>query len=81
VQSILGFCSGEHLGVFVVVMCCSCFEFGSVWRSVDPFGDLGGFLAKTSLPGVFHQPDRCWLVDSRLVFRCILGSVRLEVGS
>jgi hypothetical protein len=25
----LGFCSGEHLSGFIVVPCCSCFEFGS----------------------------------------------------
>jgi hypothetical protein len=37
------FCSGEHLDVFAVVMCCSCFEFGSVWRSVGLIGDLGAF--------------------------------------
>jgi hypothetical protein len=39
----VGFCSGERLGVFAVVQCCSCFEFGSVWRSVGLFGDLGAF--------------------------------------
>jgi hypothetical protein len=37
------FCSGERLGVFAIVLCCSCFEFGSVWRSVGLFGDLGAF--------------------------------------
>jgi hypothetical protein len=36
-----GFCSGERLGVFAVVLCCRCFEFGSVWRSVGLCGDLG----------------------------------------
>jgi hypothetical protein len=37
----LGFCSGEHLGVFAVVPYCCCFEFGSVWSSVGLFGVLG----------------------------------------
>jgi hypothetical protein len=41
VQPLLGFCSGERLGVFVVVLCSSSFEFGSVWRSVGFFGVLG----------------------------------------
>jgi hypothetical protein len=36
-----GFCSGERLGEFAVVLCWGCFEFGSVWRSVDLFGALG----------------------------------------
>jgi hypothetical protein len=27
----LGFCSGERLGVFAVVLCCCCCEFGSVY--------------------------------------------------
>jgi hypothetical protein len=39
----VGFCSGERLGVFAVVLCCSCFEFGSVWRSVGLFFALGAF--------------------------------------
>jgi hypothetical protein len=38
-----GFCSGERLGVYAVVLCCCCFEFGSVWRSLGLFGDLGAF--------------------------------------
>jgi hypothetical protein len=29
--------------VFVVDLCCYCFEFGSVWWSVDLFGALGAF--------------------------------------
>jgi hypothetical protein len=41
VQPLLGFCSGERLSVFAVVLCCSCFEFGSVWSSVGLFGVLG----------------------------------------
>jgi hypothetical protein len=41
VQPLLGFCSGERLGVFAVVLCCSCSEFGSVWSSVGLFGVLG----------------------------------------
>jgi hypothetical protein len=43
VQPLVGFCSGERLGEFVVVLCWGCFEFGSVWRSVGLFGDLGAF--------------------------------------
>jgi hypothetical protein len=39
----VGFFSGERLGVFAVGLCCSCFEFGSVWRSVGLFGALGAF--------------------------------------
>jgi hypothetical protein len=39
----VGFCSGEHLGVFVVVLWCCCFEFGSVWWSVGLFAALGAF--------------------------------------
>jgi hypothetical protein len=34
---------GEHLVVFAVVLSSSCFEFGSVWRSVGLFGALGAF--------------------------------------
>jgi hypothetical protein len=37
----LGFCLGERLGVFTVVQCCSCFEFGLVWSLVGLFGVLG----------------------------------------
>jgi hypothetical protein len=37
----LGIFSGEHLGVFSVVSCVCCFEFGSVWSSVGLFGVLG----------------------------------------
>jgi hypothetical protein len=40
-QPLVGFCSGEHLGEFAIVLCWGCFEFGSVWRSVGLFGDLG----------------------------------------
>jgi hypothetical protein len=39
----VGFCSGERLGVFAVVLCWGCFEFGPVWRLVGLFGDLGAF--------------------------------------
>jgi hypothetical protein len=46
----VGFCSGERLGVFAVVLCCCCFEFGSVWRSVGLFGDLGAFRLGPVLP-------------------------------
>jgi hypothetical protein len=35
-------------------------------RQVSPAG--------TGLTGGAHRSDRCWSVDSRLVFRCILGS-------
>jgi hypothetical protein len=35
------FCPGERLVVFAVVLCWSCFEFGSVRRSVGLFGVLG----------------------------------------
>jgi hypothetical protein len=42
-------------------------------RQVSPAG--------TGLTGGAHRSDRCWSVDSRLLFRCVLGSVRLEVGS
>jgi hypothetical protein len=31
------------LGVFAVVLCWGCFEFGSVWMSVGLFGALGAF--------------------------------------
>jgi hypothetical protein len=27
----------------LLFLCCNCFEFGSVWRSVGLFGDLGAF--------------------------------------
>jgi hypothetical protein len=50
VQPLVGFCSGERLGVFAVVLCCSCFEFGSVWRSVGLFGDLGAFRLRPVWP-------------------------------
>jgi hypothetical protein len=49
----VGFCSGERLGVFAVVLCCSCFEFGSVWRSVGRFGDLGAFWLRPVSPVCF----------------------------
>jgi hypothetical protein len=41
VQPLVGFCSGEHLGVFVVLLCWGCFQFGLVWRSVGLWGLLG----------------------------------------
>jgi hypothetical protein len=37
----VGFALGERLGEFVVVPCCYCFEFGSVWSSVGLFGGFG----------------------------------------
>jgi hypothetical protein len=37
----LGFCLGYRLGVFSVVPCGYCFEFGSVRSSVGLFGVLG----------------------------------------
>jgi hypothetical protein len=37
---LLGFCSGERLGVFAVVPCGCCFEFGLVWSLVGLFGVL-----------------------------------------
>jgi hypothetical protein len=40
-ESLVGFVSGERLGVLAVVLCCCCFEFGSVWSSVVLFGVLG----------------------------------------
>jgi hypothetical protein len=40
-ESLVGFASGERLGVFAVVLCCRCFEFGSVWSSVGLIGALG----------------------------------------
>jgi hypothetical protein len=66
------FCSGE-----VVVLCWSCFEFGSVWRSVGLFGDLGAF-----------RSDRCnpwWVFCSGevvvLCWSCFeFGSVWRSVG-
>jgi hypothetical protein len=39
--SLVGFASSERLGVFAVVPCCCCFEFGSIWSSVGLFGVLG----------------------------------------
>jgi hypothetical protein len=36
-----GFASGERLGEFVVVPCCCCFEFESVWSSVGLFVGFG----------------------------------------
>jgi hypothetical protein len=49
-QPLVGFFSGELLGVLAVVLCCSCFEFGSVWRSVVLFGDLGAFRLRPVWP-------------------------------
>jgi hypothetical protein len=43
----VGFCSGERLGVFVVVPCHCCFEFGLVWWSVGLFGALGDFRLRS----------------------------------
>jgi hypothetical protein len=44
------FCSGERLGEFAVVLCWGYFEFGSVWRSVGLFGDLGAFKLRPVRP-------------------------------
>jgi hypothetical protein len=38
-------------------------------------------LAGTGLTGGAHRSDRCLSVVLRLVFGCVLGSVRLEGGS
>jgi hypothetical protein len=35
------FCSGERLGEFPIVLCCRCFEFGSVWSSGGQVGRFG----------------------------------------
>jgi hypothetical protein len=43
VRTPIKFCLGERLGEFVVVPCCCCFEFGSVWNSVGQFGRFGVF--------------------------------------
>jgi hypothetical protein len=40
-KGLIGFASGECLGEFSVVMCCCCFEFGSIWSSVGLFGGFG----------------------------------------
>jgi hypothetical protein len=39
-QTLVGFSSSERLGEFTVVLCCCCFVFGLVWRSVGLFGVL-----------------------------------------
>jgi hypothetical protein len=52
------FCSGERLGEFTIVLCCCCFEFGSVWSSVGLFGRFGVSWL-TGLTGEQHQPGRC----------------------
>jgi hypothetical protein len=45
---------------------------------VKPFcGSLQLSPAGTGLTGGAHRSDRCWSVDSRLVFHCVLGCVRL----
>jgi hypothetical protein len=41
VQTLVEFCSGEHLGEFAVVLCCCYFEFGSDWGLVGLFGRFG----------------------------------------
>jgi hypothetical protein len=62
----VGFCSGERLGVFAVVLCCDYFEFGSVWWSVGLFGALGAFrlpsvgpVCLTGLTGVELLSGSC----------------------
>jgi hypothetical protein len=35
------FALGECLAEFVVVLCCYCFAFGSVWSSVGMFSGVG----------------------------------------
>jgi hypothetical protein len=37
--------------------------------------------AGTGLTGGAHRPDRCRSVRLELVFHCVLGSVKLVVGS
>jgi hypothetical protein len=37
------FALGERIREFSVVLCCSYFEFGSVWSSVGLFGGFLGF--------------------------------------
>jgi hypothetical protein len=37
----MGFASGERLGVFPIVPCCCCFEFGQFWSMVGLFGGFG----------------------------------------
>jgi hypothetical protein len=34
-------CLGERHGEFLAILCCRCFEFGSVWSSVGLFGGFG----------------------------------------
>jgi hypothetical protein len=106
-RPLLEFCSGEHLGAFTVVLCCCCFEFGSVWSSVGLFGVLGlsgwDWSDRCVAPAWpvwshsmevarFHQKGPVWPVvltgltgvgqwNRVLVFRYVLGSVRLGVGS
>jgi hypothetical protein len=41
------FCSGERLGEFLVVLCCCCFEFGSVWSLG---GQVGRFEVSSLRP-------------------------------
>jgi hypothetical protein len=55
----VGSCSGERQGVFAVVQCWGCSEFGSVWRSVGLFGALGGFQAVTGLTCVEPLSESC----------------------
>jgi hypothetical protein len=35
------FVPGECLGEFPIVLFCCCFEFGSAWSLVGPFGEFG----------------------------------------
>jgi hypothetical protein len=103
----VGFASSEHLGEFIVVSCCCCFVFGSVWSSVGLFGafgiswlgpilpvsytgltGVGAFCgssqvlpAGTDLTGGAHRLDRCRSVVLKLLFRCVLKSVKVVVGS
>jgi hypothetical protein len=58
----VGFCLGERLGVFAVIL------FGSVWWSVGLFGDLGAFrlgpvgpVCYTGLTGVKPLSGSCQL--------------------
>jgi hypothetical protein len=40
-RGLVGFALGERPCEFVVVPCCYCYEFGSVWSSVGLFGGFG----------------------------------------